>query len=62
MDLTTLDDSELEQHRIDVLSEQERRANLAAIPDKITDLARTFYDGGGDGAMLTAALEEADRG
>ena len=61
MDLTDLTDEELDQQRIDVLIEQERRANLAAIPAQITALARTFCDGGGNDALLTAALEEATR-
>ena len=56
MDLTTLTDDELDQHRLDVLNEQERRANLAAIPAQVTALAQTYTAAGGDPGDLTAAL------
>lgn len=52
MNLTTLTDDELEQLRIDVLNERERRENLLAIPDKIAQLRQTYIDGGGDPAGL----------
>lgn len=57
MDLKTLTDDELEQHRVDVLTEQERRANLAEIPRQIAQLAQTYAAGGGDRAVLTAAID-----
>ncbi|KAB1647458.1 hypothetical protein F8O06_02660 [Pseudoclavibacter sp. CFCC 14310] len=57
MDLKTLTDEELAQHRIDVLTEQERRANLAEIPQQVAQLAQTFTAGGGDRAVLTAAID-----
>lgn len=53
MDLTTLTDEQLDAHRVAVLTEQERRANLAAIPNQIRDLARAYRDGGGDTNALT---------
>ncbi|WP_177243879.1 hypothetical protein [Microbacterium sp. AR7-10] len=56
MDITTLTDAELDQHRLDVLNEMERRANLAAIPAQVTALAQTYTAAGGDPADLTAAL------
>lgn len=56
MDLRTLDDDELNQLRRDVLIEQERRANLAAIPEQIKELAEKFRDGGGDEDALIGAL------
>lgn len=56
MDLTTLTDDELAQHRLDVLNELERRANLAAIPAQVSALAQTYTAAGGDPADLTAAL------
>jgi len=56
MDLTTLTDEQLDTHRRAVLIEQERRANLAAIPDQIKELAEKFRDGGGDEQALTDAL------
>lgn len=56
MNLTELTDEELAAHRLDVLGEQERRANLAAIPAQVTQLAQTYTAAGGDPADLTAAL------
>lgn len=50
-------DEALDEHRILIITEQERRANLAAIPEQIALLARTFRDGGGDEGDLTAALD-----
>lgn len=56
MNLTTLTDDELDAHRIAVVTECERRANLAAIPEQIASLAQTYRDGGGDEQALTDAL------
>ena len=56
MDLTTLTDEQLDEHRRAVLTEQERRANLAAIPEQIEQLAKVYREGGGDEQALTAAL------
>lgn len=56
MDLRALTDEELDDLRIDVLTEQERRANLAAIPGQIEALAKVYRDGGGDEAALQDAL------
>lgn len=56
MDLTALTDGELGAHRIAVITEVERRANLAAIPEQIEALAKVFRDGGGDEQALTDAL------
>ena len=56
MDLKSLTDDELDDHRRAVLIEQERRANLAAIPDQIEQLAKVYRDGGGDEQALTDAL------
>lgn len=52
MDLTKLTDEELDEHRIAVLCEQERRANLAQIPTQISELREKYIDGGGDPADL----------
>ena len=57
MDLTTLDDEQLAAHLNTVLAEQERRANLATIPQQITDLATRYQAGGGDVETLRNALE-----
>lgn len=56
MDLTTLTDEQLDDHRRAVLIEQERRANLAAIPGQIKELAEKFRDGGGGEGALIGAL------
>ena len=56
MDLRTLTDDELEQHRVDVLTEQERRQRLATAPGQISQIATAFIADGGDIATLTDAL------
>lgn len=56
MDLTVLTDEDLDAHRLAVLAEQERRANLAAIPAQVSQLAQAYTAAGGDPADLTAAL------
>ncbi|WP_067428584.1 hypothetical protein [Nocardioides jensenii] len=57
MDLQALTDEDLEQHRLDVLNELERRSRLAQIPSTITQLATQFVESGGDRADLTAAID-----
>lgn len=59
-DLTTLTDEELDQLRVDVSTEQERRANLAQIPATIQELAAKYTEGGGDRQTLEDALKEAE--
>ena len=56
MDIRTLTDDELEQHRVDVLTEQERRQRLANAPGQISQIATAFIADGGDIATLTDAL------
>lgn len=56
MDLTTLSADELDQLSEAVAVEQERRGNLARIPDTITDLSRAYTASGGDRADLVNAL------
>lgn len=46
----------LDEHRRAILAEQERRANLAQIPEQIAAMAQTYRDGGGDESALTDAL------
>lgn len=58
MDLRNLDDDALDALRRDVLSEQERRVNLAVIPEQIAAMVKTYRDGGGDERALTDALGE----
>lgn len=48
MDLKQLSDEELDQHRRDVLQEQERREALETIPDQITELKQKYVEGGGN--------------
>lgn len=60
MDLKALDDGDLDGLRIAVLQEQERRENLAAIPDQIAVMAKLYRDGGGDEAALAEAIEYGD--
>lgn len=52
----TWSDEALDEHRRAILTEQERRANLAAIPEQIEQLAKVYRDGGGDEQALTDAL------
>lgn len=56
-DVRDLDDDQLDALRLHVLSEQERRANLAVIPEQIAAMAKTYRDGGGNEQALTAALD-----
>ena len=56
MDLTTLTDTELAAHRIAVITEQERRTNLASIPTQVATLADQFITAGGEQAVLDAAI------
>ena len=51
------DDEQLDQLRVDVLTEQERRANLAQIPATIQELAAKYTEGGGDREELLKAVE-----
>jgi len=55
--IRTLTDDDLDQLRRDALTEQERRANLAVIPEQVADLAAKYRDGGGDPDTLRAALD-----
>lgn len=52
MDLTKFSDEELDQHRRDVLAEQERREALETIPQQIAELKAKYVEGGGDPANL----------
>lgn len=49
-------DEALDEHRRAIINEQERRANLAAIPEQIEQLAKMYRDGGGDEQALADAL------
>lgn len=56
MDLRTLTDDELDALRVDVLTEQERRDNLARIPEDIAVMAAKYREGGGEESALTDAI------
>lgn len=56
MDYKTLTDEQLEEARRAILVEQERRANLAQIPESIADLAAKYTEGGGNREELVKAL------
>ena len=56
-DVHTLTDDELNAARIDILTEIERRKNLAAIPEQITALRDQYTAAGGYPADLKTAGE-----
>lgn len=56
-DIRNLTDNELEAIRIEVLTEKERRANLAAIPEQITALRGQYTAAGGNAADLDSKDE-----
>lgn len=57
MDFKTLTDEQLDEARQEILIEQERRANLAQIPETIQELATKYTEGGGDREELIKAVE-----
>ena len=57
MDYKTLTDEQLDEARQEILIEQERRANLAQIPETIQELATKYTDGGGNREDLLKAVE-----
>ena len=58
MDYKTLTDEQLDEARTAILTEQERRANLAHIPEQVTALAAKYAEGGGDREELLKAVTE----
>ena len=61
MDYKTLTDEQLDEARQAVLIEQERRANLAQIPETIQELADKYAEGGGDRDELIKAVGEHEQ-
>lgn len=59
MDLTTLTDEQLDDHRRAVLTEQERRAKLAQLPDQLAAMARDAVAAGCDPETLRDRVGEA---
>lgn len=62
VDFSRFNDEQLDQLRVDVLTEQERRTNLAQIPAQVTELAKTYRAGGGDENALMDAIAEVAPG
>lgn len=60
MDYKKMTDEQLDEARQAILIEQERRANLAQIPEQIQELATKYKKGGGDRQTLEDALKEAE--
>ena len=58
MEYKNLTDEELEEARTVILTEQERRANLAQIPVTIQELAVKYKEGGGNQEELLKAVGE----
>lgn len=58
MDYKTLSDEQLDEARTAILTEQERRANLARIPEQVTELVAKYAEGGGDREELLKAVTE----
>lgn len=56
IDLSTLTDEELDEQRVAILTEQERREKMVAIPSQVKDLADQYEAGGGDRQELVDAL------
>lgn len=59
MDLKTLSDEQLDAHRVAVLTEQERRAKLAQLPDQLADMARDAATAGCDRDELLERVADA---
>ena len=57
MDYKDLTDQQLEEFSLAILSEIERRSNLARIPATIADLSKMYADGGGDREELIKAVD-----
>lgn len=59
MDLTTLTDEQLDNHRRAVLVEQERRVKLTQLPDQLADMARDAAAAGCDRDVLIERVTDA---
>ena len=59
MDLTTLTDEQLDEHRRAVLIEQERRAKLERLPDDLAAMARDAAAAGCDPDELLERVTDA---
>ena len=61
MDYKSLTDEQLDEARQAILIEQERRANLAQIPETIQELATKYTEGGGDREELLKAVGDSEQ-
>ena len=61
MDYKKLTDEQLDEARQAILTEQERRANLAQIPATIQDLATKYTESGGDRDELIKAVGDSEQ-
>ncbi|TFC63715.1 hypothetical protein E3O62_02490 [Cryobacterium sp. TMT2-15-1] len=59
-DLTQLTDPQLEEHRVALLAELDRRNKLHDIPNDIKRLAQDFAQLGGDNAKLVTAVQDLE--
>lgn len=60
-DLSTLTDEQLEEQRVAILTEQENRQRMSAIPDQIKDLADQYEAGGGSRQELFDAITTKEK-
>ena len=58
IDLSTLTDEQLDEQRVAILTEQERRQHMSAIPGQIKDLADQYEAGGGSRQTLVDSITE----
>lgn len=56
-DFSNYDDEKLEDARLAILNEKERRDRLASTPAQVANLVNRYVEDGGDRADLAAALE-----
>lgn len=56
IDLITLTDEQLDELRVAILTEQERRQRMTMIPEQVRDLAVQYEAGGGSRQSLVDAL------
>ena len=56
IDLSTLTDEQLDEQRVAILTEQERRQRMSTIPNQIKDLADHYEAGGGSRQELLNAI------
>ena len=61
MDYKSLTDEQLDEARTAILIEQERRTNLAQIPETIQELATKYTEGGGDREELLKAVGDSEQ-